>query len=186
MVFSAFGDALGAPYEFNEIAVEPGVPLTMQPYGRLRRAAGRWTDDSAMAVATALGLLAPGDEQAKLDAVARRYRSWAWEDGAGMGNQTRSILRWSDEGVDAEFMLRLSRDHHRLNPDSSAGNGSIMRIHPVSLFSDDRHVVARWARAVTELVYADPAAWRCRWRGARSCASPGARTCSSPTRASTS
>lgn len=128
MTFSAFGDALGAPYEFNEVLVD-GSELTMLPYSMDRSTAGRWTDDSAMAIGIALGLLAQGDETARLDAIARHYRAWAFDDGAGIGRQTQSILRWCEADLTAEAMAALAQDHHRLNPDGSAGNGSLMRIH---------------------------------------------------------
>lgn len=153
MVLSAFGDALGAPYEFNERHLAAGETPIMA--ASAHGPAGRWTDDTSMALAIATALVAhPALDEELYDAVAEGFRDWLARDGVGVGNQTLSILRQCSTPSTAAEQRGLALDYSRRNP-LSAGDGSLMRIHPVALASDDRDVVAELAREMTRLTYVD-------------------------------
>lgn len=122
----AAGDALGTTVEFER----PGsfAPLTdIVGGGPFRLQPGEWTDDTTMALCLAESLVEKGfDETHQLETYCR----W-WQEGHlsvkgrcfDIGNKTRDSL--------ARFW-----DRKRFEPvpdDTSAGNGSIMRLAPVPL-----------------------------------------------------
>jgi ADP-ribosylglycohydrolase len=122
----AAGDALGTTVEFER----PGrfAPLTgIVGGGPFRLRPGEWTDDTTMALCLAESLVEKGfDETHQLETYCR----W-WKEGHlsvkgrcfDIGNKTRDSL--------AAFW-----DRKRFTPvpdDTSAGNGSIMRLAPVPL-----------------------------------------------------
>lgn len=149
MTLSAFGDALGVPYEFGQRRLVTG----QRP--ALTVGDGRWSDDTSMALAIATSLVAhPVVDETLFDAVAESFRDWLDRDGVGVGRQTRWILQRCSTPSSAAEQRELARRFAADNP-KAAGNGSLMRIHPVSLVSDDREVVAELAREMTRLTYVD-------------------------------
>jgi ADP-ribosyl-[dinitrogen reductase] hydrolase len=122
----AAGDALGTTVEFES----PGTftPLTdIVGGGPFDLKPGEWTDDTTMALCLAESLMEKGfDEAHQLETYCR----W-WKDGHlsvkgrcfDIGMKTRSSL--------AAFWERKS--FTPVPEDSSAGNGSIMRLAPVPL-----------------------------------------------------
>src|SRR4051794_33721040 len=90
---SAVGDALGAGYEFDLVAVGPEGPR-MIGGGLGGFAPGEWTDDTAMAWAV-LDVAANGADlrsQEALTQIARNFRAWYDSHPPDIGNQTRAVL----------------------------------------------------------------------------------------------
>lgn len=157
---SAFGDALGAGYEF---AARAGAhePVVMRPGTLTGNPAGHWTDDTELAICV-LGAAAGGEltSTGALDAVASRFAAWFAADPPDAGLATVGALsggaRTADEMV-AAARAYLSRNGR------GAGNGSLMRTHAVPLAYLDRPAgadldveLAAAARAISELTHADP------------------------------
>jgi ADP-ribosylglycohydrolase len=125
----ACGDALGTTLEFRAPGSFPPIQdiIGGGPFG-LR--AGQWTDDTSMALCLAESLLEVG----AFDPVdqLQRYVRW-WRQGHlsstgscfDIGVQTRAAL--------AAFERQPSSEPAPPDP-ARAGNGSIMRLAPVSLF----------------------------------------------------
>ena len=88
---SAYGDALGAPYEFIPVVMPPD-PVVMTSNGTWAR--GEWTDDTAMSVpileASALGLDLSSPEAQGY--IFRRWMDWALVT-KDIGNQTSRVIR---------------------------------------------------------------------------------------------
>jgi ADP-ribosylglycohydrolase len=149
LVGLAAGDALGAGYEFGPSFTGPvgmigGGPFHWEP--------GEWTDDTQMAICiaeqTAAGAL-------DLDAVGDRFIAWGHE-ANDVGNQTRAVLSAVSTGSE---LPAAAADHYRKHPNSSAGNGSLMRTEPVALpYLGDPDQIADAAAAVSALTHADPLA----------------------------
>jgi ADP-ribosyl-[dinitrogen reductase] hydrolase len=124
----AVGDAMGAAVEF----MAPGTFEPVSGYrggGPHRLAPGEWTDDTSMALALADSIAERGwDPQHQ----AERYLAW-WKTGA------YSVTGHAfDIGVTTAAALRrfaATRDVHTCADDSprASGNGSIMRLAPVSI-----------------------------------------------------
>ncbi len=156
---SAIGDALGAPFEFGP----PGQYSQRFPQpvfggtgeliggGGFNWAPGEFTDDTQMAIIQAESVLAHGgvDRADLFD----RFRSWAG--GAkDVGNQTRAVLR-SSRGWETAAL-----DYFRRNPNSSAGNGSLMRATPTAVHFalSEEEVSITAAHECSSVTHADPAA----------------------------
>lgn len=160
----ACGDALGVPYEF---ATPPGPSehAAMLGGGLGDFAPGEWSDDTAMAVAVAEGLVAGrGDRTRTLDAIAAGFLRWFDDGPADIGNQTAAVLAATrrfvgpDEPGVGAVMTQEAAAHAARHP-HSAGNGALMRTGVVALAHlDDRDALAGLARDVALLTHADPLA----------------------------
>jgi ADP-ribosyl-[dinitrogen reductase] hydrolase len=125
----AIGDALGTAVEF----LKPGTfePITdIVGGGVLNLAAGKWTDDTSMALCLADSLIEKGEFDA-FDQLEKYYK-WFTEgynssedECVDIGNATRSALY-----LYANSAQPYCGDISRLN----AGNGSIVRLAPISIF----------------------------------------------------
>ena len=151
LIGCAAGDALGAGYEFA--ATVPERPA-MIGGGLGDFAPGEWTDDTAMTVLVADGLV--GGAELPLEDIAEGFLGWYAADPADIGIQTRAVL---SAATDLDSMQRAARGYYAAHPDRAAGNGSLMRTSPVALaFAGDDHAIAEAASAISELTHADPTA----------------------------
>ncbi len=154
LVATAAGDALGAGYEFT--TPPPGAPILMRGGGPFGFEPGEWTDDTAMAVAVALGAV-DGDLRGRgLDSVAAGFLRWYSGNPKDIGNQTRQVLSRAD--ATGTSMTAVATDLH-IRTGHTGGNGSLMRTAPVALrYLDDAHACVDAARRVSDLTHADPQA----------------------------
>ena len=156
---SAIGDALGAPFEFGPSKQysrrfpQPvfGGTGELIGGGAFNWAPGEFTDDTQMAIVQAESVLAGGrvDRADLFD----RFRLWA-KSAADVGNQTRAVLG-SSLGWETAAL-----DYFRRNPNSSAGNGSLMRATPTAVhfaLGDEEESIAA-AHECSSVTHADPAA----------------------------
>lgn len=136
LVGLAVGDALGAPFEFQE----PGLYREANPEPRLGGRGemrgggtfawrpGEFTDDTQMALALAESLLACGG----FDPVELWARWRHWAGGArDVGVQTGTVLQSVDHAGAAQAL-------HEANGGWTAGNGSVMRNAPIGLWAATR------------------------------------------------
>ncbi len=121
----AVGDALGAGYEFE---AAPSGDVGMIGGGIADWAPGEWTDDTQMAICVA-EVAATGALDAI--AVAQRFLDWFAYDPRDVGIQTRDVLGSATSS--GRRGGAVPRSASRRLPDSSAGNGSLMRTAPVAL-----------------------------------------------------
>jgi ADP-ribosylglycohydrolase len=155
----ACGDALGVPYEFGILHLEPGEEPRMVGGGLGPYAPGEWSDDTQMTsvvarVALELGL----DSEAALDAITDGWVGWLSGGATDVGAQTSSVLRRVTPGGGSAERSRTSARALHAETGRSGGNGSLMRTAPVALLPGTLEDVARRARAVSELTHADPVA----------------------------
>ena len=126
------GDALGVPVEFTSRSERKADPVVnMREYGTHSQPKGTWSDDSSMALASLDSIIQNGE--INYDDMMDRFRDWKIN-----GNYTphgkvfdvgitcsRAISQYGS-GVNAtECGCSGERDN---------GNGSLMRIMPVSLY----------------------------------------------------
>ena len=153
---SAVGDALGAPFEFEQ----PGLyrrtyPLPvltgigeMQGGGGFGWKPAEFTDDTQMALALAESLVACGGFDA--DDLWTRWRAWA-RTAKDVGVQTRQVLSHASHSGAAEKVFEQSGGR-------AAGNGSVMRNTPVALWcaEDSLPRLVELARQQATLTHFDP------------------------------
>ncbi len=156
---SAVGDALGAGYEFESAPLGSEGPR-MIGGGLGGFAPGEWTDDTSMAWCV-LEVAASGADlrtDEALNAIARHFRDWYETGPADIGTQTASVLARAGSRPTAAAMTAVS-DRLHASTGRTAGNGSLMRTHPVALAHlDDAAAAAEAAWKVGTLTHGDPVA----------------------------
>lgn len=137
---SLVGDALGVPVEFKDRATVQSDPVRdMLGFGTHKQPPGTWSDDSSLLLCTVESLAGhPFDT----DDMGKRFCAWyreeLWTPHGSVfdaGATTVNALSRIASGVRAEFAGGDKADNN--------GNGSLMRIIPVSLrFADQTVKVA--------------------------------------------
>ncbi len=122
----AVGDALGAPVEFmtaGEIKAKHGILREIVGGGWLRLKPGRVTDDTEMALCIGRSLVSEGGWTLK--GIADNFAAWLKSKPADVGDTCRRGIR--------NYMLRgqLAVPFNQWD----AGNGALMRMLPVALFT---------------------------------------------------
>ena len=154
------GDAVGVPAEFKARALLDAEPVTdMTGFGTHRQPPGTWSDDSSLALATAESLLMRGYDPADM---MRRFNEW-WTAGYmtphgavfDIGNATRAAISRYAAGKPAEAWGGRA--------ESDNGNGSLMRIAPLSCAVHRLDVATIVARSVevSALTHAHPRSTMC-------------------------
>ena len=125
----AVGDAMGAPVEFLTPGTFPKV-TGYQPSPRFGLDPGAWTDDTIMAVCMAESIIAEGGYDSF--AVMQDYVDWMVR-GHNSPNGT-----CFDIGIQTAKALRQFRANPAIAESTqSAGNGTIMRLAPAVIASQD-------------------------------------------------
>jgi ADP-ribosyl-[dinitrogen reductase] hydrolase len=151
----AVGDALGAPLEFQgrrQVRKQYPDGLREMIDSSLWKK-GEYTDDTQMALLVAESLLQSNGLLAS--DLAQRFQTWA-KTAKDVGIQTRAVVNMAGYVRDP---AACSSQYHAAHPDSSAGNGAVMRCAPVALFcldSPDRLVEVPQASA--RVTHHDPKA----------------------------
>lgn len=154
------GDALGVPVEFRgreELKKHPVVD--MRGHGTHDQPRGTWSDDTTMALCIATSLTEKGYDP--LDQMLR-FQRWLREayltpHGVvfDVGNATRAAIERFGRGLpQAQWGGREERDN---------GNGSLMRLLPLSLYladQDTETIVAR-SQEASALTHAHPRSQLC-------------------------
>lgn len=160
---AAVGDALGVPFEFKppQHFAPEDLPLQMPGGGPFQFPPGEWSDDTQMTLCIARAAHAGLDlsEHKGLERVAHAFAGWYKGGPRDVGGQISSVLATTEQGRGKLWPAMTGRAMSRfLNaPDSSAGNGSLMRTSPVALrhLADPEKMTAA-ARYVSGLTHADP------------------------------
>lgn len=141
------GDALGVPFEFR--ARDTFKATDMVGYGTYNQPAGTWSDDSSMTLATLesigrLGYVDPGDIMENFSKWLAFGKFTPYGEVFDAGSATRRAIARYRQGLSpAECGGRQEMDN---------GNGALMRILPVALYSNN----LRDIHDVTKLTHAHP------------------------------
>lgn len=133
MMGHAVGDALGVPFEFSDREVLAASPATdMVGYKCYSVPAGTWSDDTSMSLAT-LDVLSGG--RIDYEKIMQNFADWLFHDRYTATDET------FDVGLTCQFSIINYRNHCYteifecgLDEEEANGNGSLMRIHPISLY----------------------------------------------------
>lgn len=147
----AIGDALGEPYEFKP-PVTAETPITMGFNDNWHP--GRWTDDTAMAIAIMQAWVKHGTitSEAAQDELVKIWREWA-RTAPDVGVQTRQVLtslvkETAEEATNAAEAVHISNGR-------SGGNGSLMRTAPLAFLKLPDSEVARVVTQISKLTHFD-------------------------------
>lgn len=148
----AVGDALGTTVEFHQRGTFAPV-TTLTGGGPFHLKPGEWTDDTSMALCLADSLLACQglNERDLMD----RFVRWM-ERGENSHNG-----KCFDIGIATKSaLLRYQQTHDPLagsQAERSAGNGSLMRLSPVSIFAQTPEIAADLGQKQSQTTHAAPA-----------------------------
>lgn len=136
------GDALGVPVEFKPRALLRNNSVTgMTGFGTHHQPPGTWSDDSSLALATLESLLDGYDPHDMM----RRFSRWLREGYMTAHGEVFDVGGTTNTAL-AHFADRLPRDEWGEADERSNGNGSLMRILPLSLYvhrMDPAEVITR-------------------------------------------
>lgn len=144
----AVGDALGAPVEFmtpGEITSQYGTLKDMAGGGWLRLKPGQVTDDTEMTLCLARGVVTAGYWD--LRSIAEEFARWLKSRPIDVGDTCRRGIR--------NFMLKGELESPPNQWD--AGNGSLMRMTPVALYTlGDAALLQRYSQEQGHLTHNHP------------------------------
>ncbi len=125
----AIGDALGCTLEFKK----PGTfePITTIVGGGVHKLeAGQWTDDTSLALCLAQSLI----DCKGFDAKDQMQKYCKWDE-EGYMSSTGKCFDIGNTTLKALNKFRATREPYSgMTEDSSAGNGSIMRLAPIPMY----------------------------------------------------
>jgi ADP-ribosylglycohydrolase len=147
----AAGDALGGTTEFmNEAEVrrEYGWLEEIIGGGVWRLEAGEITDDTAMTIAVARGILQ--NPQDPIEAIGEFFLQWRATNPKDIGNIIRTVFdlydgNWTEAARRAGILLN----------GKTAGNGTLMRCLPIALAYKDEAVMEEVSRRQSEMTHED-------------------------------
>lgn len=148
----ACGDALGAPAEFlNRSTLQSQYGRLIDMVGGGIWDPGEWTDDTAMALCVAEGILAAPDDP--VEEIGQRFLAWQTSGPKDVGSTISDALRrfcgnWPEAA--------RSTDAARIG--MAAGNGSLMRTLPVALAYADPTTMLRQSARISAMTHWDPQA----------------------------
>lgn len=147
----AIGDALGGPLEFmsaEAIQKKHGRVTEMIGGGWLDLAPGETTDDTAMTLAVAVGILE--NPIAPYQAIGRRFIDWYYSGPKDIGNacamSIENAIMNNGDWWEAAQQTQAAQGH------AVEGNGALMRtIYPALYYTDEkkRHLVTRGIALMT-------------------------------------
>lgn len=148
----ATADALGVPVEFQSRAFLKENPVNdMQEFGTHNQPKGTWSDDTSLTLCLAESIV----EGLDVNKLAQKFVAWkndnywtphGWVFDIGIG--TRIAIERLEEGTKPELAGGFEeRDN---------GNGSLMRILPLILFTKNMDIDQRfeWTKSVSSLTHA--------------------------------
>lgn len=163
----AVADALGAPLEFHHRSmVRRMFPSPLREMiASARWEAGEFTDDTDMALMVASGYGAQ-DRQGRLQDPLQRMSAYfqAWAK-SGLQLEAGPFLPCKDIGIASSAVIRAgatpaaAQAYYARHPQSSAGNGAVMRCAPVAIrYLNDLPMLLADSRRTALLTHADPKA----------------------------
>ncbi|MCI6266682.1 MAG: DUF1810 family protein [Erysipelotrichaceae bacterium] len=133
------GDALGVPVEFLSRETLKNNPIQdMEEYGTHNQPKGTWSDDTSMVLATIDGILNSRIPNIDYKKIITNFLNWKQK------GEFTPFGKVFDIGNSTSYALSIYQQHiYDNNPDdvicgtgniNSNGNGSLMRILPISLY----------------------------------------------------
>lgn len=158
LVGLAVGDAFGGPMQFSAHKPEGYGVKNMEFTEHFSLPAGRWSDDTSMALCLAESLL---EDSFGAENQLERYTNWllyghnsAKRNAFDVGRATKVSLEW--------FLSARTHPENRPDYELEGGNGSIMRLAPIPMFFHAKPDKARHAAIVqSQATHGHPDASHC-------------------------
>ncbi|MGN6643928.1 MAG: ADP-ribosylglycohydrolase family protein, partial [Verrucomicrobiota bacterium] len=149
---SLVGDALGVPVEFKDREPVQADPVTdMRGFGSHKQPPGTWSDDGALILCTVNSLIHSEFDTADM---GDRFVRWMND---GLWTATGVVFDVGGTTTDALMRIALRTPAERAGgcDEYSNGNGSLMRILPVSLrfASRSTDLLARYSERASAITH---------------------------------
>lgn len=155
----AVGDALGGPVEFMDaerIAMRYGRVTTMLGGGWLNLQPGETTDDTAMTLAVAEGIMER--PEAPIRAIGRRFIQWAESGpkdiGVACAGSIRNAKRIGGGAPTTEDWENAAAAYQLQVAAPVEGNGALMRTIYPALYYSDHSKAEYWAMKIAKMTHA--------------------------------
>ncbi|ALC89448.1 ADP-ribosyl-(dinitrogen reductase) hydrolase [Bacillus sp. FJAT-18017] len=148
----AIGDALGGTTEFltkEEISNRYGTLIHIAGGGVWKLEKGETTDDTAMTLAVARGILANPKDPVK--AIGEEFLAWKMTNPKDIGNIIATVFSI----YDGNWEEAARTAHYSYLGKKSAGNGTLMRCLPVALAYRDLETVEKVTMAQSKMTHYD-------------------------------
>jgi len=162
------GDALGVPVEFvDRIALDEDPVTDMIGFGTHNQPPGTWSDDSSMALVTANSLLSGYNPTDIMNGFLRWFVNAEWTPRGRVfdyGHATAQALGEYEQADDKQRVKTFENKNDWGGQDEySNGNGSLMRILPLSLYIHrlDPELIIERSEEVSGLTHAHPRSKLC-------------------------
>ncbi|SDO23308.1 ADP-ribosylglycohydrolase family protein [Alkalicoccus daliensis] len=152
----AIGDALGGTTEFmteKEVQEKFGRVSTFLGGGKWRLKPGETTDDTAMTLALARGIISNPEDP--VQEIADQFINWLNSEPKDIGMRIHYALSYLKNGEKIENAAEFAQ--HDLGG-SGEGNGSLMRCLPISLYCIEEEKVAAISEAQSQITHASDVA----------------------------
>ncbi|WP_199478443.1 ADP-ribosylglycohydrolase family protein [Peribacillus saganii] len=149
----AIGDALGGTTEFltkDEIKKRYGYVKEIIGGGCWNLAKGETTDDTAMTLAVARGILKNPAEA--VEAIGEEFLKWYASGPKDVGIIISTVLRHFNDG---NWFETAKKAHYEYLGEMTAGNGSLMRCLPIALAYKDIEEVEAITRKQSKMTHYD-------------------------------
>lgn len=152
LIGTAVGDALGVPVEFQSRSYLKQNPvLDMQEYGTHSQPKGTWSDDTSLMLCLAESII----EGLDINKLAQKFVAWKndnlWTPHGwvfDIGIATRVAIDRLEKGEQPEYAGGFE--------EMDNGNGSLMRILPLILYTKDLSLEERynWTKKISSITHA--------------------------------
>ena len=152
----AVGDALGAPLEFMsraEIQKQYGKVTEMIGGGWLGLKPGETTDDTAMTVAVAEGIVENPDNP--IPAIGERFKKWYLKNPRTAGRACSEVIQEAirEHAVEENEWFAASQITNERLRGMTEGNGALMRTVYVGLYYADREIRETMADKISAMTH---------------------------------
>jgi len=159
----AVGDCLGAPAEFRhpaEVKALFGQIRDIVPGSIIGARLGCGTDDTAMTLAVAEGIMSCDPGESPIEPVGAEFVRWYNGEPVGLGGTCGSAIEIASSGglvemPTARAWLSASEVTHMRLHGRSGGNGTLMRTAPVALFYVDDDTRDKVAYDLSKMMHCD-------------------------------
>lgn len=160
----AVGDCLGAPAEFRdqaEIRALFGEIRDIVPGSVIGARPGCGTDDTAMTLAVAEGIMNTGPLDDPVEKIGAEFVKWLYDAPVGTGATCARSIAYASKGGRVKIpkrsaWLKAAEKTHCDLGGKSGGNGTLMRTVPVALWKKAPSRCASLATDVSQMTHFDP------------------------------
>ncbi|RUL49870.1 ADP-ribosylglycohydrolase family protein [Lysinibacillus antri] len=147
----AIGDALGGTTEFmtrEEIQSQYGKVTDIIGGGVWNLEAGETTDDTAMTIAVAEGIIK--HPKNPIEDIGREFKKWESTNPKDIGSTIYQVF----QNYQGDWFQAAKQTHEELNG-KSAGNGSLMRCLPIALAYTNTEMIDELSRQHSKMTHYD-------------------------------